>query len=421
MTAALDPGSISLGSPTALAYLFLGGTLFAGIAALSHSHRRDFSAAMIYLGLSGAAGVVVRFGHVGKLASPLEHPGILEFATKVALSLGLFATGMRIRRKPTVDGWHLSIRLIVVAMPATVAAAAAWARGLMGLGLGAAIVLGAALAPTDPVLAGDLGVDAPGEEEKDEEPEAEFVLTTEAALNDGAGMPFLLLGLALAGHGSLSRWGAVDLVYAVVGGIVVGAVLGRAIAIGANALRAREFLSNEYDRWIGLAAALAVYGAAESLGTLGFLAAFAGGVAFRRHELESAYRRQVHDGASVITHFAELAVIIVLGSTLVVGNFGDAGGWGMALAVLSVFVLRPLIAFATLSFTQRLSPRERMWVSWFGVKGVASLNYAAAAAGAAVLGVDRPAIVWTVLIAVTLSILVHGSTATALTKRLLGR
>jgi NhaP-type Na+/H+ or K+/H+ antiporter len=408
--------------PTALGFLFLGIVLFAGIAALSHSGSRGFSAAMIYLGLSAAAAGVVRIFGVGRLATPTTDHGLLELVTTIALALGLFATGMRIRRRPGLDGWHLSLRLILIAMPLTIAAGAAWAHSLMGLSAGAAIALGAALAPTDPVLAGDLGVEPPEEQEEEESPEPEFVLTSEAGLNDGAAMPFLLLGIAIAGHDSLWRWAGVDVVYAVAGGIVLGAALGRGIAIVASKLREREFLADDYDRWVGLAAGLGVYGAAEAVGTLGFLAAFAAGIAFRRHELEGAYRREVHDGASVMTHFAELGAILVLGSMLVVGNFGKAGWWGIGLAVVSVFVIRPVIALATLSFTKRLSTKERLWVAWFGVKGVATLNYGAAIVAATVFtAADRGAAVWTVLTAVGLSILVHGMTSDVLTPRLLSR
>ncbi|HET7043521.1 MAG TPA: cation:proton antiporter [Gaiellaceae bacterium] len=421
MAASLDPVSIPLGSSLGLAFLFLGCVLFAGIAALSHSHERAYSAAMIYLVLGVGAGLVVHHLGVGRLASPRRDPEVLEFVTDGALVLALFSTGMRIRRKPTVDGWHLSLRLILVALPAMVALVAVWGRGLMGLGLGAAIALGAALAPTDPVLAGDLGVDPPHEEEKEDEPEPEFVLTTEAGMNDGAGLPFLLLGVAVARGDSLWAWAGTHLVYSVVVGAVVGAATGRLLAFAASWLREREFLSADFDRWVGLAAAFAVYGLAEAIGSLGFVAAFAGGVAFRRHELDGQYLRDVHDGASVLKHFAELTVILLLGSMLALGGFGAAGAWGIALAPVAVFVIRPATAFLTLLGTSRLTMRERLWVAWFGVKGVASLNYAAlVAAAAAFTSHDAGAVVWAVLTTVTLSVLVHGLTSTPLTRRLLG-
>jgi NhaP-type Na+/H+ or K+/H+ antiporter len=232
------------------------------------------------------------------------------------------------------------------------------------------------------VLAGDLGIEPPAEAEEEVAPTHQFVLTTEGGLNDGAGLPFLLLGLAVARGDSLWAWAGTRLVYGVVAGIVVGVVLGRLIVVAATRLRGREFLSDEFDRWVGLAAAFVVYGVAEALGGLGFVAAFAGGVAFRQYEVEGRYRRDVHDGASVMKHFGELTVILLLGSMLLAGGIGTPGVWGYALAAASVFLVRPLTAFVTLLGTSRLSLRERVWIAWFGVKGVASLNYAALIAAA---------------------------------------
>ncbi len=211
------------------------------------------------------------------------------------------------------------------------------------------------------------------------------------------------------------------LVYGVVVGVALGALLGRAIGRAASELREREFLSPLFDRWVGFASALLVFGAAEAVGAIGFVAAFVAGIAFRRHELDAQYRREVHDGASVLSHFAELSVILIFGSMLALGNFDLAGAWGLALAPVAVFVLRPLTAYLTLLGTSRLSSRERLWVSWFGVKGVASLNYAAIVAGAAVFSAaESAAVVWAVLSTVALSILVHGLTSSPLTRRLLG-
>jgi NhaP-type Na+/H+ or K+/H+ antiporter len=416
----LAPDSIPFGSSLGLAFLFLGFTLFAGIAALSHSKERAFSSAMIYLGLGAAAGAVVRYGHVGRLASPLHDHEAVKLVTDGALVLALFSTGMRIRRGPGARQWELTARLIVIAMPLAIALAALWAWGLMGLGAGAAIALGAALAPTDPVLAGDLGVEPPAEAEEEESPTHEFVLTTEGGLNDGIALPFVILGVAVARGDSLWAWAGTHLVYGLVVGLVVGSALGRLLVVAAANLRERGFLSDEFDRWVGLAAAFFVYGAAEALGAIGFVAAFAGGVAFRRHEVEGQYRRDVHDGASVMKHFGELTVILILGSMLLTGGLHYPGGFGYALAAGSIFVLRPLTAFVTLLGAPPLTLRERLWIAWFGVKGVASLNYAALIAAAAFATRDARAAVWTVLVAVAMSIVVHGITSTPLTRALLG-
>lgn len=419
MAASTASAWIPFGDSLGLAFLFLGIVLFAGIGALTHTAERAFSSSIVYLVLGVVAGVVVRTAGVGRLAHPIADHVVLERVTEGALVLGLFSTGMRIRRRPALDGWHGALRLVAVQLPLSVALVALWGRGLMGLGLGAAIALGAALTPTDPVLAGDLGVEPPRVEEEEAAPEPEFVLTTEAGLNDGVAMPFLLLGIAVARHESLWRWAGTRLVYGLVVAVLVGAVLGRLLACAASRLRENELLSADFDRWIGFASAFVVYGAAAALGAFGFVAAFVGGVAFRRSELAGEYRRDVHDGTDVLKHFAELAVILILGSMLAFDGFTKAGAAGLGLAAASVFVIRPLTALLTLVRSPRLAWRERLWVAWFGVKGVASLNYVAVAVAARAFGADIQAVVWCVLSAVALSILVHGATSTPLTRLLL--
>ncbi|HET8606716.1 MAG TPA: cation:proton antiporter [Gaiellaceae bacterium] len=418
MAAASVSDSIPFADSLGLAFLFLGIALFAGVAALTHTRERAGSTAIVYLVLGVLAGIVVRSTGLGRLAQPVHDHLVLERVTDGALILGLFATGMRIRRTLTLPAWRLPLRLVAVQIPASTALVALWARDLAGIGTGAAIALGAALTPTDPVLAGDLGIDPPRAEQEERSSEPEFVLTAEAGLNDGFTLPFLLLGFAVARHESLWRWAGTRLVYGIVVALVVGAALGRLIAWIAVRLRETELFSSDYDRWIGLASAFAIYGAAEALGSFGFVAAFAGGVAFRRHELADDYHRDVHDGADVLKHFSELAVILILGSMLAFYGFSEAGAWGLGLAAASVFAIRPVTAFLVLA-RSRLSVRERIWVAWFGVKGVASLNYVAVAVAAHAFGADVPGLVWTVLTAVALSVVVHGVSSTPLTRLLL--
>src|SRR6185295_19778802 len=107
---------------------------------------------------------------------------------------------------------------------------ALFGTAVMGLSLGAAIILGAALAPTDPVLAGDVGVGPPGDEEEDE---PRIALTVEAGLNDGLAFPFVFLGAYVAtdgGTGWVGEWLTADVLYAVLAGVAIGAAGGYLIA-----------------------------------------------------------------------------------------------------------------------------------------------------------------------------------------------
>jgi NhaP-type Na+/H+ or K+/H+ antiporter len=294
---------------------------------------------------------------------------------------------------------------------------AGFATQVMGLSLGAAIVLAAAIAPTDPVLAGDVGVGPPGDEE---EREPNFSITGEAGLNDGLAYPFVLLGIIVAGReqtGWFGDWLLQDVAYKVLIGVAVGAALGYGIAAGAVRLRDRQLLSHDLDGWLAIAAVLVIYGAAEMLSAYGFLAAFAGGVAFRRYEHGHEYNRRVHKGAETVEKFGELAIILLLGSSVTLAGLQAPGWSGWLLAPALLLLIRPASVMAGLARTD-LARRERAFVAWFGVRGIGSLYYVAVAVGAGVLSdAEAATVVWTTTVCVIASIVVHGTTASHLSRR----
>ena len=416
--AAISPG---LEAPDlyALGLLFAGLAVLVAILALTHQRPRAYSASIVYLAMggAGAAGVAL-------LDAPwldlLEDSETVERMSELAVIVALFATGLRLDRRLTLRAWRSTALLLAVVMPLTIAAVAAFGALGMGLSAGAAIVLGAALAPTDPVLAGELGVGPPGERD---ETEPAFALTSEAGLNDGLAFPFLLLGLLVAGGASSSdvaEWLAADVVYATVAGIAIGAAAGWALSAVAARLRERSLVDRELDGWAALGAVLAVYGLTEVAGAYGFLAAFAGGIAFRRRERDHEYNEAVHAGAATVEKVLELAMILLLGS-LVTAEGLEAPGWaGWMLAPLLLLLIRPAAVAVGLAGSP-LRPRERAYVGWFGVRGVGSLYYATAAVGAGVLSVgEATTVLWTVVAVVIVSIVVHGVTGAPLTRRLLG-
>ena len=350
---------------------------------------------------------------------PIEDAALVERVTELALIVALFSTGLSLDRRLGWRSWMSVWRLLLVVMPLTIAAVAGSAAGLMGLGLAAALVLGAALAPTDPVLAGDIGVGPPGEER---EREPNFSITAEAGLNDGLALPFLMLGLVLAADGgsSLVDWVVADVVYGIAVGLALGAGVGWGLAALIVPLRDRRLLSPELDRFVALGAVLTIYGLTELLGAYGFLAAFAGGLAFRRFERDHELNQSVHEGAETLEKLTELAVILLFASMLSTAGLALPGWAGWAIAVATIVAVRPLavlLAFAG----SRLPLRERLFLGWFGVRGVGSLFYASLVVGAGVLGDAAPLVYWTVAATVLLSIVVHGITGTSFTARLLRR
>jgi NhaP-type Na+/H+ or K+/H+ antiporter len=405
---AAQPG-LDFADPWALALLFAGIAVFAAVGALSHEHERAFSASLIYLGLGvGAAALLGLFGVAW--TDPLEDAELFEHLAELAVIVALFGAGLKVERALRWPEWHTVARLLMIAMPLTIVMVAAFGALALGLSLGAAIVLGGALAPTDPVLAGDVGIGPPGEED---EHEPHFAITAEAGLNDGLAFPFVLLGLTVAADGDVLEWLAADVLFAVAVGVAAGAALGLVTAWSIVRLRDRELLAPAFDGWVAVAGTLAIYGAAEAAGGYGFIAVFAGGLAFRRYERDHEVNYGVHEGAEIAEKFGELAVILLLGSSLGLAGLGTPGPAGWALAVALILVIRPLAVNAALVGSRMERPGERAFVAWFGVRGIGTLFYVAAAtaAGSPLPADERELVLWTAIACVMLSIVVHGMTA----------
>nr|MBA3852305.1 cation:proton antiporter [Chloroflexota bacterium] len=304
------------------------------------------------------------------------------------------------------------------------------------------VLLGAILAPTDPVLASDVQVSHPGDRDR-----LRFALTGEAGLNDGTAFPFVMLGLGLLGLHDLGdgllRWVAVDLMYAVVVGLAVGAVLGTLVARLVIHLRSTHQEAVGLDEFLALGLIGISYGAALLVGGYGFLAVFAAGLALRRiertrsgedvaDELESAQPRGSQD--EIATHpetapafmaralltfneqlerIGEVAVVVLVGAALTVVGVPLAVAW---FAPLLFIVIRPVAVLAGLAGAS-LSRTHLAFIGWFGIRGVGSIYYLTYAITHDLQPDVARTLAMLTLSVVAVSVLVHGVSVTPLMAR----
>ena len=394
----------------------MGCVLLLGVGVLTRQHVLPWSAPMVYLGAGIVASLSLGALGVHRLGPIVDH-AVFQRVCEIALIVAVFGSGLAVERRVTRSSRWLITLLLAVAMPATIALTAVFGAYVMGLPLGAAVLLGAVLAPTDPVLAGDVGLSAPGAPESGE---PRLSLHTEAGANDGLASPFVIVGLLIATHhtsGWIGGWLAIDLVYRVGIALVVGIALGVGAAAAITRLRERELFSSDLDGFLALAVALVVYGVCQLLGGYGLVAVFAAGIAFRRREPDDVLHARIYRGSELLGRLLELAVLVLLGSALTTAGLAVPGLGGWLLAPLLILLVRPGLVLVVALGTPLRRP-DRLFLGFFGVRGVAAVYYAALVAGDHVLSRhDTAVVVWTTIVCVTISIVVHGISSTPLTRR----
>jgi NhaP-type Na+/H+ or K+/H+ antiporter len=418
-------------------FIVVGALLIAMALGGSLLKRLPLSTSLLYLVVGFALG---RFG-LGRL-DPYAQTKSLELLTEVAVLISLFTAGLKLRAPLRDEQWRTAVRLASLAMVLTVALVAAAGVWLLGLPLGAAVLLGAVLAPTDPVLASDVQMEHPFQRDT-----LRFGLTGEAGFNDGTAFPFVMLGLGLLGLHPLGeglwRWVVVDLVWAVVAGLGVGTVLGGAVGRLVLYLRRTHREAVGLDDFLALGLIALSYGLALLLHAYGFLAVFAAGLALRRiekrstkgkapEEVEQAAHTRANPASATdpehapaymanavlnfneqIERLGEVSLVVVLGILLARLPLAPEALWFTPLLFLGI---RPASVLLTLLGSDTSRP-QRWLMSWFGIRGIGSLYYLFYALNHGVQGALAQRLVPLVLTVVAVSILVHGISVTPLMQR----
>ena len=423
--------------PFAIWALIIGALLITVALSGSLLRRLPVSTAMLYLAAGYGLGPA---GWALMAPDPLAYSGILEVVTEVAVLISLFAAGLKLGIPLSDRRWYLPVRLALVSMALTVAFITAIGMLGLGLSLGAAVLLGAILAPTDPVLASDVQVEEAGDRDR-----LRFSLTGEGGLNDGAAFPFVMLGLGLLGLHDLGtggwRWLALDVLWAIAGGLLIGGTLGTLIGKLVVYLRIRHKEAVGLDEFLALGLIALAYGDALLGHAYGFLAVFAAGLALQRvkerpeerglpaaapAELQSkeaddalathpdhatAYMmRAVLGFNEQLERIGELTVVVVVGAMLSFTYLPAGAAWFLLLVFL---IVRPVSVWLGL-LGAPVSRDQRILISWFGIRGIGSIYYLMYAINHGLPRSLAEEIIALTLTAVAVSIVLHGISVTPL-------
>jgi NhaP-type Na+/H+ or K+/H+ antiporter len=378
--------------------------------------KTGISYAIIYV----LAGVVLYLLFPGFLPVPLpaSNNDITIRLTEMVVIISLMGTGIKIDRAFSFSSWASPLKLVSIAMLLCIAAAAFLGYHLLELDLAAAVLLGAVLAPTDPVLASDVQVGPPNEKLKSE---SKFALTAEAGLNDGVAFPFTWLAIALAlmangTGGNLIQWFGYDLLYKIVAGLVMGFILGR--AVGYLVFRVPEkfrFLKTR-DGFLAVSLTLLVYGLTELIHGYGFIAVFISAITLRHYEKGHHYHDDLHSFTDQAERLLVAIVLILFGGALVSGILAPLT-WKMALfTFIFLLVVRPVAAYASL-FTAKFHLKEKLAISFFGIRGMGSVFYLAFAFREVKFAHEKE--LWAIVsFTILISVIIHGFTATPIMQHL---
>jgi len=345
--------------------------------------------------------------------NPLENTKWAEHLTEFVVIVALMGAGLKIDRPLDLRRWAATWRLLGIAMPLSIAAITLLGWSMLGLGIAPALLLGAALAPTDPVLAADVQVGPP---QTGEEDSIRFSLTSEAGLNDGLSFPFVMAAIAIASHegggfGWLAHWFAFDVVWKLSTGVAMGWLVGKLLGYLTFRMPEAGRIAKTGDGLAALGFTCVAYGATELVHGYGFVAVFVAALTLRSVERKSDYHGELHDFGEQIERLLMMVLLVCFGSILAEGSLLTRADWRIVLvSVLVLAVVRPLAAWISLIGCQH-TKAEKLIISIFGIRGLGSIYYLAYASGKTKF--EDVETVWsTVFLIILMSVVLHGASVT---------
>ena len=380
--------------------LLLGVTLGSGWI-----KRLPLSYALIYL----LVGVLLGSYGFG-LVEIRPDTQFLERLTEFIVIISVFGCGLKINRPLKLWAWQSTIRLIGFLMPLSILALAAVAHYALGMGWGAAILLGAILAPTDPVLASE--VQLAHVKDKDE---LRFALTSEGGINDSLAFPFVYFGIYWFKDPDLNNWFRnwvlIDIFWAISMGIVMGILVAKTVVWIDRHLQKRRAADDLMEDFIAISIVLLTYSLTELINGYGFLAVFVAGLVVQRSYFCRQDKRMAQlEFTEQIEKLLEVTAIVILGTVLLHEPILKYAGQSLIVAGSLLFIIRPLGTWLT-TIGGNLTQKTRSLMGWFGIRGLGSVYYMTYALGKGIEGNVAEQIAWITFTVVIISIVAHGISA----------
>ena len=388
-----------------LSLLVIGVLLLTVTLGSGWIQRLPLSYSLIYL----VVGVLLGTQGWGLIQVKLDAQ-FLERLTELVVIVSVFGCGLKINRPLKLEAWQSTIRLIGLLMPLTIFVLAAIAHYILGLGWGAAVLLGAILAPTDPVLASE--VQLAHVTDKDE---VRFALTSEGGLNDSLAFPFVYFGIYAFKdpdwNNWFKSWVAVDLLWAIGMGIIMGILVAKAIVKIDSFLQKIRQADDLMEDFVALSIILLTYSLTELVNGYGFLAVFVAGLVVQSSYYGKQEKRMAQlEFTEQIEKLLEVTAIVVLGTVLILTPMLEYAGQSLLIAGAMFFVIRPLGVWLSM-LGNNMAQKNRSLMGWFGIRGLGSVYYLTYALGKGVTGDPAEQISWIVYTVVVLSVILHGITA----------
>ncbi len=362
------------------------------------------------------AGVLIGPAALGflDLAELGDQALILEEAALVTLGVALVGVALRLPIGYSSGNWRLLFVLLGIVMPLMWIAGGLLAPLILGVPFWVAVLIGAIVTPTDPVVASSIV--AGGVAERNLPARLRHAISSESGFNDGLALPFVVLPVLVLTEPPgevLGHWLTHTVLLEIAAGAALAALIGYLAGKTLRWAERKETMEHSSLLTISLALSLTVLGVTELLHLNGVLAAFVAGIVFNFAGSSDAKESQ-EEIQEAISRFFDLPIFVLLGTALPWQGWLDPG-WRGPLLVVAVLVLRRLpavLALRPLLGPLRGRAKDVLFLGWFGPIGAAALYYAAFSFRET--GVEEAWVVGSLIICA--SVLVHGVSATPLTK-----